>query len=207
MATDATTGSKRPADEGAAAAPSASKAPRMSESSIAVKRVMKEIEQIKKNGIEAETGIEFSLKDPDKPMEWEVLWKYELGPMHASDTHLTIQKQLREKGLSGVRLGMIFPEDYPGNAPFCWLKGPHVYCPIIFGGGGFCAETLSANFGWTPLMRAYMLQVSLRALVENYKRVELDFTIKEHTELSARKNQERIFDIHKKGWGSRIAES
>ena len=134
-------------------------------------------------------------------------WKYDLPPELASDTHLTIQKQLREKGLTEVNLGMKFPEDYPGNAPFVWLKGPHIYCPIIFGGGGFCAETLSANFGWTPLMRAYMLQVSLRALVENYKRVELDFTVKEHTELSARKNTERIFDIHKKGWGSRITES
>ena len=206
MASGATAGSKRPA-ESEAAAPSASKAPRMSESSIAVKRVMKEFEQIKKNGIEQEIGIEFSLKDPDQPMEWEVLWKYELDPMHASDTHLTIQKQLREKGLSGVRLGMKFPEDYPGNAPFVWLKGPHIYCPIIFGGGGFCAETLSANFGWTPLMRAYMLQVSLRALVENYKRVELDFTVKEHTEKSARQNTERIFEIHNRGWGTRKTES
>ena len=207
MAINATAGSKRPAEDGAAAAPSSSKAPRPSGSSIAVMRVMKEFEQIKKNGIEAEIGIEFELMDEDNPMEWAVEWKYELPPELASDTHLTIQKQLREKGLSGVRLGMKFPEDYPGNAPFVWLKGPHIYCPIIFGGGGFCAETLSANFGWTPLMRAYMLQVSLRALVENYKRVELDFTVKEHTELSARKNTERIFDLHKKGWGSRITES
>ena len=205
MAIGATAGSKRPA-ESEAAAPSSSKQ-RVTDSSIAVKRVMKEYEQIKKNGIEAEIGIEFKLVDEDNPMEWEVEWVYELPPELASDTHLTIQKQLRDKGLSGVRLGMKFPEDYPGDAPFVWLKGPHIYCPIIFGGGGFCAETLSANFGWTPLMRAYMLQVSLRALVENYKRVELDFTVKEHTELSARKNQERIFDIHKKGWGTRIAES
>lgn len=207
MATGATAGSKRSAEEGAAAAPSASKAPRMTGSSIAVMRVMKEFEQLKKNDIEAEIGMKFELKDPDKPMEWEVEWVYELPPELASDTHLTIQKQLKDKGLSGVRLGMKFPEDYPGNAPFVWLKGPHIYCPIIFGGGGFCAETLSANFGWTSLMRAYMLQVSLRALVENYKRVELDFTVKEHTEKSARVNTERIFDIHKKGWGTRIAES
>ena len=205
MATGATAGSKRPA-ESEAAAPSASKQ-RLTDSSIAVKRVMKEFEQIKKNGIEAEINMKFELMDEDNPMEWKVLWEYPLPPELASDTHLTIQKQLREKGLSGVRLGMKFPEDYPYNAPFVWLKGPHIYCPIIFGGGGFCAETLSANFGWTSLMRAYMLQVSLRALVENYKRVELDFTVKEHTELSARKNTERIFDIHKKGWGNRKDES
>lgn len=207
MATNATAGTKRPAEDGAAAAPSSSKAPRPLNSSIAVMRVMKEYEQIKKNGIEAEIGIEFKLKDPDNPMEWEVEWKYELPPELASDTHLTIQKQLRDKGLSGVRLGMKFPEDYPGNAPFVWLKGPHIYCPIIFGGGGFCAETLSANFGWTPLMRAYMLQVSLRALVENYKRVELDFSVKEHTEKSARTNTETIFQYHKNGWGTRKPES
>ena len=201
MTTGALSGAKRPA-EGEAAAPSSSKQ-RMTDSSVAVKRVMREFEQIKKNGIEAEIGIEFELMNEDKPMEWKVKWKYDLPPELASDTHLTIQKQLREKGLTEVNLGMKFPEDYPGNAPFVWLKGPHIYCPIIFGGGGFCAETLSANFGWTPLMRAYMLQVSLRALVENYKRVELDFTVKEHTELSARKNTERIFEIHNKGWGNR----
>jgi len=205
MAIGATAGSKRPA-ESEAAAPSSSKQ-RVTDSAIAVKRVMKEFEQIKKNGIEAEINIEFELMDENNPMEWKCKWKYPLSPEFASDTHLTIQKQLREKGLSGVDLGMKFPEDYPHNAPFVWLKGPHIYCPIIFGGGGFCAETLSANFGWTSLMRAYMLQVSLRALVENYKRVELDFTVKEHTEQSARVNTERIFDIHKKGWGTRITES
>ena len=159
MATGAPAGSKRPAEEGAAAAPSASKAPRMTGSAIAVMRVMKEFQQIKKTGIEAEIGMKFKLVDEDNPMEWAVEWVYELPPELASDTHLTIQKQLKDKGLSGVRLGMKFPEDYPGNAPFVWLKGPHIYCPIIFGGGGFCAETLSANFGWTSLMRAYMLQV------------------------------------------------
>jgi len=206
MATGATVGSKRPA-ESEATAPSSSKVSRTSGSSIAVMRVMKEFEQIKKNGIEAEINMKFELVDEDNPMEWKVLWEYPLPPELASDTHLTIQKQLRDKGLTGVRLGMKFPEDYPGNAPFVWLKGPHIYCPIIFGGGGFCAETLSANFGWTPLMRAYMLQVSLRALVENYKRVELDFSVKEHTEKSARTNTETIFQYHKNGWGTRKPES
>ena len=72
MATYATAGSKRPA-ESEAAAPSSSKQ-RMTGSSIAVKRVMKEFEQLKKNDIEAEIGMKFELKDPDKPMEWEGEW-------------------------------------------------------------------------------------------------------------------------------------
>ena len=207
MTTGALSGAKRPAED--EAAPGPAKAPRSSgSSSIAVMRVMKEFEQIKKGGIEAEINMNFKLMDEDNPMEWEVEWTYPLPPELANDNHLTIQKQLREKGLSGVRLGMKFPEDYPGNAPFVWLKGPHIYCPIIFSGGGFCAETLSANFGWSPMLRAYMLQVSVRALVENYLDVHLDFSYThDHTEKSAKENTERIFQYHKNGWGSRVLRS
>ena len=205
MASSAVVGVKRPASPSGPGAPAAKA--RAPSQSIATGRIIKEFQHIKNQGIEAEVGMTFSIPDESNCMVWEVVWKYELDALQASETHLRIQEQLRERGMEGVRLGMIFPEDYPGNAPFVYLKGPHIYCPIVFGGGGFCAETLSANFGWTPVMRAYMLQVSLRALVENYSRVELDFSVKEHSEKSARTNQERIFDIHKKGWGSRVAES
>lgn len=200
-------GSKRPASPSAGAAPGKAARP-SSQCGLAAGRVARELAQIRRENVEAQVGMKFRLPDEANVMEWEVVWLYELDALDASENHLTIQKQLREKGLEGIRLGMTFSEDYPGEAPFVYLKGPHVYCPIVFGGGGFCAETLSSEYGWTSASRAYQLQLTLRALVESYLDVRLDFSIKrDHTPESAKKNQDSIFEIHRKGWGSRVAKS
>jgi len=206
-ASKGTTGTKRPAEAGAPApAPSKQLA---TNSSVAVMRMMREFAQIKKEGIEEQLDMEFSMDDPDKPRYWSVLWRYKkLSALDASENHMRIKGQLEEKGLPGIRLGMIFPEDYPYEAPFVYLKGPHIYCPIVFGGGGFCAETLSSEHGWTSASRAWQLHLTLRALVESYLDVKLDFSVTEdHTPESARKNQKRIFEIHRDGWGDRVNAS
>jgi len=176
-----------------------------------VTRVMKELERCHREDTRKALGIEFSLVDEDNPLEWSCKWYYDMaGTKDATETQNVLAKQLEARGLEYIEFRMVFPRNYPTEAPFVYNYFPRLVGSYIFSAGGLCAQTLSTKFGWSPASKASYLMLSVRGMLEEAgcrlqragrghcssdKELEKPFT-----EAGARKDFSMISNLHSRGW-------
>jgi ubiquitin-protein ligase len=180
------------------------------------KRIMKELLGCKDT--RAELGIQFDLVDEDNPLEWSAKWYYDMvDDADATKTQKTLASQLKKRGLDFIEFRMIFPTNYPTEAPFVYNYFPRLIGSYIFSSGGLCAQTLSTKHGWSPASRASYLMLTVRSLLENEgcrlqsvecghcrssSELETPFD-----EAGARADFKAISGLHSRGWSGSAGKS
>jgi len=175
----------------------------------ALNRIGKELKEVMGMNLREELMMELEPVDEADITRWRAKWYYDhaAGP-DATDTQKRLAEQLAARGLEYIEFRIIFPEDYPGSAPFVYSHFPHLKGSFIFSQGGICAETLSSKFGWSCVSRAYMLVSTVRCLLENAGcrlKEEFDYGTKSdmdkpNTEEGARRDKNAIEGVHSSGW-------
>jgi ubiquitin-protein ligase len=91
-------------------------------------------------------------------------WEAELRGFEKSGDEGTARfgRLLDSLGLSGVKLGIAFPRDYPARPPFVWAK-TRLRAPFVFQNGGMCMQLLSSD-GWSPATTVQTLLTSVRSM-------------------------------------------
>jgi ubiquitin-protein ligase len=183
-----------------------------------VPRVMKELERCQKEDTRNTLGIEFSLVDEDNPLEWSGKWYYDMaGTRDATATQDALAQQLEERGLKYIEFRMVFPPNYPTEAPFVYNYFPRLVGSYIFSAGGLCAQTLSTKFGWSPASKASYLMLAVRGMLEEAgcrlqrsgrghcsSKADLE---RPFCEAGARKDFSMISNLHSRGWSGSAGRS
>lgn len=176
-------------------------------------RLMGELKQAMRTGLDPNTNLEMGLVDPNKLDDWYC------DKVYTDDPNATVQQKrifegLREHNTDRVRYRMRFCKDYPFKPPFVYLHYPHLQGGVnIFPRGGICAQQISQQDGngWSPALNVKTLMVALTTLPETYSGVHVKpGTYEPHTEEGARKDFSRIEEIHsadRSGWSEKKQSS
>ena len=180
-------------------------------SSLCVRRIFKELDRISKIDQRKEWAMELELIDENDVKYWRCKWYYD----HASDADATttvkrLAEQLQNRGLDCIEMRIVFPDNFPGEAPFVYNHSPRLVGTYIFSEGGICAETLSSEFGWSCASRVEALMITVRALLEGGGcRLQNEFNKDEkpNDEEGARRDGKSIANIHSDGWHGSAGDS
>lgn len=178
---------------------------------LCVRRICKELERLYKVDQRKEWAMELELIDEADIKHWRCKWYYD----HAADPDATLTvkrlaEQLGARGLDCIEFRIVFPDDFPGSAPFVYSYYPRLVGMYLFSEGGICAETLSSEFGWSCASRVEALMITLRALIEGGGcRLQNEFNKDErpHDEEGARRDGRSITNIHSDGWHGSAGDS
>ena len=171
-------------------------------------RLMVELKQAMKRGLDEATGITMC-NIGDATNLWSATKEYwEQEGM--SENYNNIRIQLKAMGLTKITYNLKFPDDYPFSPPFVFVSYPHITNSCVFPRGGICQQMLSRvkGNGWTPLLNAYSLMISLTSLIETYPGVGVQTGVYDaHTEAGARYDFETIERAHAAGWDKSKSKS
>lgn len=171
-------------------------------------RLMVELKQAMKRGFDKTTGITMC-NIGDATNIWSATKEYWEQP-GMSNNYNNIQMQLKEMGLNKITFNLKFPDDYPFSPPFVFVSHPHIINSCVFPRGGICQQMLSRvkGNGWTPLLNAYSLMISLTSRIETYPGVGVQTGVYDaHTEAGARYDFETIERAHASGWDKSKSKS
>ena len=185
-------------------------------STFAIRRIQRELVELQKQDTERTMKMRFEVEDSSNGgmSRWKVTFLYDNETEDATSssesnyhnktttTRREIKRALDELGLDGVSFGVVFPNNYPSDAPFVYNLVPRLIGPFVFSEGGLCLETLSSRFGWSCASRTTSLMISVRAMLEEAGvRVQRTHLARvPFTEEGARRDFSAISRIHSEGW-------
>ena len=178
-------------------------------STFTLSRITKELRDAKSRNLREELNMEVELVDDADVTRWRIKWFYDhASKPDATETQRRLAEQLAERKLEFIEFRMVFPVDYPGEAPFFYNHYPHLKGCYVFTHGGICAEALSTKHGWSPAQRAYVVANAVRGLLEAEGcrlKSENEYSCKRamlvpNDEENAARDKSAIEIFHSSGW-------
>lgn len=132
----------------------------------ALKRLMKELERLRKDAGSGADRVEGAPVKEDDLSVWSVKCMG-LDDDNASASCKAVGAVLKDKGHAPeVDFRFHFPRDYPTEPPFVYVHTPRIRGGHIHGGGAMCLDVLMPD-GWTPATTVASLMRTIRSDIDS----------------------------------------